>query len=145
MTRPAVPTADAARCRPRARRKRPYPARPGRAALVVALTAALAIPVLAITGAAAMAAISAGATAHKISTQQSAGRDAGRVGAAVAATASRTVLAWGSNESGELGNGTTTDSSDTPVRVALPSGWRASAVGGGPGAGHILAIVHKKP
>ena len=77
-----------------------------------------------------MAATPAGATAHKISTQRSGGRDAGRAGAAVAATASRTVLAWGSNGSGELGDGTTTDS-DTPVRVDLAKGTKVTGISAG--------------
>ena len=53
------------------------------------------------------------------------------------------VLTWGYNASGELGNGTTM-SSDTPVRVDLPTGWRALAAGSGPDAATMLAIVHKK-
>jgi alpha-tubulin suppressor-like RCC1 family protein len=51
------------------------------------------------------------------------------------------VLAWGYNGNGQLGNGTVTDSG-VPVRVSLPAGWRASAVGSGPLAFHALAIVH---
>jgi len=69
---------------------------------------------------------------------------AGGAESSLALTTTGHLYSWGSNTDGQLGDGTTTDSSDTPVRVALPSGWRASAVGGGPGAGHILAIVHKK-
>jgi alpha-tubulin suppressor-like RCC1 family protein len=53
------------------------------------------------------------------------------------------MLAWGLGAIGELGDGSTT-SSDMPVRVDLPSGWRASAVGSGPMAAHALAIVAKK-
>jgi alpha-tubulin suppressor-like RCC1 family protein len=53
------------------------------------------------------------------------------------------VLAWGYDGAGQLGNGGAS-SSDTPLRVHLPSGWRASAVGSGPVAGHALAIVHRK-
>jgi hypothetical protein len=53
------------------------------------------------------------------------------------------VLAWGYNGFGELGDGSDTQSS-TPVRVELPAGWRASAVVAGPGAGHALAMVHRK-
>lgn len=51
------------------------------------------------------------------------------------------VLAWGYNGNGQLGNGTVTGSG-VPVRVSLPTGWRASAVGSGPLAFHALAIVH---
>ena len=53
------------------------------------------------------------------------------------------VLAWGYDGQGQLGNGGAVNS-DTPLRVHLPSGWRASAVGSGPVAGHALAIVHRK-
>jgi alpha-tubulin suppressor-like RCC1 family protein len=53
------------------------------------------------------------------------------------------VLAWGYDGEGQLGNGGAVNS-DTPLRVHLPSGWRASAVGSGPVAGHALAIVHRK-
>jgi alpha-tubulin suppressor-like RCC1 family protein len=60
-----------------------------------------------------------------------------------ALTRSGHMLAWGLGAIGELGDGSTT-SSDTPVRVDLPGGWRASAVGSGPMAAHALAIVHKK-
>jgi hypothetical protein len=51
------------------------------------------------------------------------------------------LFGWRDNSLGQAGDGTTT-SSDTPVRVDLPSGWRASAVG--PVAGDALAIVHRK-
>jgi alpha-tubulin suppressor-like RCC1 family protein len=59
-----------------------------------------------------------------------------------ALTASGRVLAWGYNEYGTLGDGTTTASA-LPVRVALPSGWRASSVDAGPDALHALAIARK--
>jgi alpha-tubulin suppressor-like RCC1 family protein len=60
-----------------------------------------------------------------------------------ALTVKGSVLAWGYNEYGELGDGSDTQSS-TPVRVELPAGWRASAVIAGPGADHALAMVHEK-
>jgi alpha-tubulin suppressor-like RCC1 family protein len=60
-----------------------------------------------------------------------------------ALTRSGRVLAWGYDGEGELGNGGLVNS-DTPLRVRLPSGWRASAIGSGPVAGHALAIVHRK-
>jgi alpha-tubulin suppressor-like RCC1 family protein len=61
----------------------------------------------------------------------------------MALTAKGHVLTWGYDADGELGDGSTMNS-DTPVRVALPSGWRALEVGSGPLARHMLAIVHKK-
>ncbi len=60
-----------------------------------------------------------------------------------ALTAKGHVLAWGYDAEGQLGDGGTT-SRDTPVRVELPSGWRASALGAGPGAAHALAIGHRR-
>ena len=59
-----------------------------------------------------------------------------------ALTASGRVLAWGFNGYGTLGDGTSAASA-TPVRVALPSGWRASSVDAGPDALHALAIARK--
>jgi alpha-tubulin suppressor-like RCC1 family protein len=56
----------------------------------------------------------------------------------LALTASGHVFAWGFNESGELGNGSTADS-DTPVRVELPSGTRVKSVAAG--GGHVLALT----
>lgn len=53
------------------------------------------------------------------------------------------VLAWGYDGEGQLGNGGAS-SSDKPIPVHLPSGWRASAMGSGPVAGDALAIVHRK-
>jgi alpha-tubulin suppressor-like RCC1 family protein len=50
------------------------------------------------------------------------------------------VLAWGLGHNGELGNGTTT-SSDIPVRVKLPAGLAATALGAGPDADFTIAIV----
>jgi alpha-tubulin suppressor-like RCC1 family protein len=54
------------------------------------------------------------------------------------------VLAWGDNTLGQLGDGSTSSHSDTPVRADLPSGWRASALGAGPASDDTLAIVHKQ-
>jgi hypothetical protein len=53
------------------------------------------------------------------------------------------VLAWGYDGAGQLGDGGTT-SSDRPARAGLPGGWRASAIGSGPVASHVLAILHRK-
>ena len=56
----------------------------------------------------------------------------------LALTSSGQVLAWGNNGDGELGNGTTTDSS-TPVAVSLPSGTTVTAIAGG--SYHSLALT----
>ncbi|XTZ13904.1 Ig-like domain repeat protein [Micromonospora echinospora] len=53
-------------------------------------------------------------------------------------TSTGTVLAWGDNDSGQLGNGTTTDS-NVPVPVALPAGTRITAIAAG--SAHSLALT----
>src|SRR5450756_1827138 len=55
----------------------------------------------------------------------------------LALTSTGQVLAWGYNTDGELGNGTTTNSS-TPVAVSLPSGTTVTAIAGG--TQHSLAL-----
>jgi alpha-tubulin suppressor-like RCC1 family protein len=55
----------------------------------------------------------------------------------LALTSTGSVLAWGNNASGELGNGTTANSS-TPVAVSLPNGTTVSAVSGGDSHGLAL-------
>jgi alpha-tubulin suppressor-like RCC1 family protein len=47
------------------------------------------------------------------------------------------VYAWGDNFYGELGNGTTTNST-TPVAVSLPTGVTATAIAGGGGTGFAI-------
>jgi alpha-tubulin suppressor-like RCC1 family protein len=56
----------------------------------------------------------------------------------LAVTSTGQVLAWGLNDRGQLGNGTTTNST-TPVAVSLPSGTTVSAVAGG--SHHSLALT----
>ncbi|WP_018223806.1 RCC1-like domain-containing protein [Salinispora pacifica] len=56
----------------------------------------------------------------------------------LALTSAGTVLAWGFNGAGQLGDGTTTDSS-TPVVVDVPSGTTITAVG--TGRFHSLAVA----
>ncbi|WP_027660596.1 RCC1 domain-containing protein [Salinispora fenicalii] len=63
---------------------------------------------------------------------------AGGRGHSLALTSAGTVLAWGNNSSGQLGNGTNTDSS-TPVNVNLPAGTTATAITGG--GRHSLALT----
>ncbi len=48
----------------------------------------------------------------------------------LAITSTGQVYAWGENSSGQLGNGSTTNS-NTPVLVSLPDGTRVTAVAGG--------------
>lgn len=59
-------------------------------------------------------------------------------GLAAAPDASDTILAWGDNKDGGLGDGTTTESS-TPVEVGLPAGTIVTAIGGG--RDHSLAVT----
>ncbi|WP_028680694.1 Ig-like domain repeat protein [Salinispora arenicola] len=56
----------------------------------------------------------------------------------LALTSAGTVLAWGDNSAGQLGDGTTTDSS-TPVTVDLPAGTTVTAVAAGDR--HSLALT----
>jgi alpha-tubulin suppressor-like RCC1 family protein len=56
----------------------------------------------------------------------------------LALTTTGHILAWGRNTLGQLGNGTTTDST-VPVRVKLPPGASASSVAAG--ASHVLALT----
>ncbi len=56
----------------------------------------------------------------------------------VALTSTGAVLAWGKNYNGDLGNGSTTDSS-VPVTVHLPAGTKVTAVAAG--GEHNLAVT----
>jgi alpha-tubulin suppressor-like RCC1 family protein len=55
----------------------------------------------------------------------------------LALTSTGRVLAWGLNDFGQVGDGTTTNRS-TPVLVSLPAGMRVTAISGG--GDHSLAI-----
>jgi len=59
-------------------------------------------------------------------------------GHSLALTSTGTVLAWGYNIDGQLGNGGTTNS-DVPVRVKVPGGTRVTAIAAG--ALHSLAVT----
>lgn len=56
----------------------------------------------------------------------------------VALTSGGSVLAWGKNYNGNLGNGSTTDSS-APVTVRLPAGAKVTAIAAG--SEHTLAVT----
>jgi alpha-tubulin suppressor-like RCC1 family protein len=59
-------------------------------------------------------------------------------GHSLAVTSTGRVLAWGYNNTGQLGDGTNTDS-NVPVEVPLPAGDTFTAVAGG--SGHSLALT----
>ena len=124
-------------------RRRSFPVRPAAAAL--ALTAALAIPALTVASGSAMAVTAAGTAAHKVHQNRPDAGQAVTAGISAAGTASRTVLAWGRNDFGQLGDGSSTDAS-TPVRVRLPGGAEVQQVRAGcdhtvalTSTGHVLA------
>ena len=56
----------------------------------------------------------------------------------LAVTCDGRVLGWGNNFQGQLGNGTRTGNSTTPVRALLPDGT-AAAVSAGDGQGLAIA------
>lgn len=62
---------------------------------------------------------------------------AGAAGHSLALTRGGAVYAWGANQYGQLGDGSTVGS-DVPVRVALPHGVKATAVAAGDGSGEGL-------
>ncbi|MHB8296285.1 MAG: RCC1 domain-containing protein [Acidimicrobiales bacterium] len=64
---------------------------------------------------------------------------AAREGTAYAVTSTGAVYAWGANGSGQLGSGTVSQYSSTPVKVALPSS--ASVVQVAAGGTHALAVT----
>ncbi len=62
----------------------------------------------------------------------------------VALTSTGSLLAWGANSSGQLGNGTVTSSS-TPVAVRLPSGTTAAAIAAGRDHNLVLTATGPAP
>ncbi len=65
-----------------------------------------------------------------------------QAGLASSGAGSSTVLSWGENNEGELGDGTTTNRS-TPAKVNLPPGTTITTLAGG--GGHSLALVAPPP
>ena len=64
----------------------------------------------------------------------------------MARTAGGRVLTWGRNHEGELGNGNSTaGNSSRPVRVKLPAGMIAVAIGAGPESTSGFAILRPAP
>jgi len=61
-----------------------------------------------------------------------------------ALTTSGAVLAWGNNDSGELGDGSIVGIADSPVQVSLPARLLAVAIGTGPEAVSSEAIVRRR-
>ena len=61
-----------------------------------------------------------------------------------AAATVNAILAWGSNDTGDLGTGSNTDS-DLPVSTHLPPQFAPSVIGSGWGAGTSIAIVYELP
>ena len=99
---------------------RPSPRLPAAMGLVAALVAALALPSL---------------TAAREAVASDVGSGAG---GPQAAAAGGSLLAWGDNQFGQLGNDTTIGS-DTPVKVQLPAGTRVISMRAG--CGHTLALT----
>jgi alpha-tubulin suppressor-like RCC1 family protein len=121
--------------------RRRLPARAARAGLAAAVAAVLALPALTAAGGTAMAAASAGRTpAEMHAAQAGAGRPA-TSGSTAAGTASKHVLGWGSDADGQLGDGRTTTSNDTPVAAKLPAGTKVKQVR--EGCFHTLALTSK--
>ena len=119
--------------------RRRFPVRPARAGLAVAVAAVLALPTLTVAGGAAMAAASAGRTPAEMHAAGP-GRPA-IAGSTAAGTASKHVLGWGSDADGQLGDGGTTTSNDTPVAAKLPAGTKVTQVR--EGCFHTLALTSK--
>jgi alpha-tubulin suppressor-like RCC1 family protein len=63
-------------------------------------------------------------------------------GFSLALTSTGKVLAWGHNTYGQLGDGSTADST-LPEQVRLPAGLIAVALSDGPTTRHSLAVVKK--
>jgi alpha-tubulin suppressor-like RCC1 family protein len=61
----------------------------------------------------------------------------------LALTSQGQVLGWGQGDSGELGQGSFSNSV-TPVQARIPANLVVTALGSGPGTGTSMAIVHRK-
>jgi alpha-tubulin suppressor-like RCC1 family protein len=107
------------------------------AGLAAAIAAAAAIPALTAAGGAAMAGTASGTAPFQTRIDQV---NAGSSAAAGLAAASRHVVAWGLDDFGQLGDGTSTNAS-TPVTVKLPKGVKVTQMRGG--CFHTLAVTSK--
>lgn len=102
------------------------------AGLAAAIAAALAIPALTAAGGAAMAGTASGTAPFQTRIDRVNAGSTAAAGPAAAAAASRHVVAWGLNDFGQLGDGTTTGS-DTPVIVPI--------LVRGPSLGHLVSLA----
>jgi alpha-tubulin suppressor-like RCC1 family protein len=82
----------------------------------------------------------AGTTAHAITADRAGAGRPVAAGLAAAGTASGPLRAWGSNQTGQLGDGTT-DATAVPVRVQLPAGTKVTQARAG--CFHTLALTSK--
>jgi alpha-tubulin suppressor-like RCC1 family protein len=139
MTRPAPERRD--RDAAGTPRRRPL-GRPRTAAagLTVVLAAALAIPALTFAGGTAVAAASAGSAAYHGKADRAGPARPAAAGIAAAGTAGGPLQAWGSNQTGQLGDGTT-NATAVPVKVQLPSGTTVTQARGG--CFHTVALTSK--
>src|ERR1022692_1182784 len=105
-----------------------------------AVAAALAISALTFFGGPAMAAASTRATVHEVTANRSSAVRSATAGVAAAGTSSGSLRAWGLNNVGQLGDGTTTNAA-VPVKVELPAGTKVTQVRAG--CLHTVALTSK--